>query len=97
MSKNLNTVTSFVDDGESGTDGVLNEKAGTNNDVQDMRRLGKAQVFKVGRHPIRPLPMRAALTPQKQRNFGFMSIFGFAMILMATWQTLLGYVSLLSI
>jgi hypothetical protein len=52
MSKNLNTVTSFVDNGESGTDGVLREKAGTNHDVEDMRRLGKEQLFRVGCHSI---------------------------------------------
>ena len=28
-----------------------------------------------------------------QRNFGFLSIFGFAMILMGTWEAVLGFVN----
>jgi len=51
-------------------DAVLGEKQGTSRDVEDMKRMGKEQLFK--------------------RNFGFLSIFGFAMILMQTWQALLG-------
>ncbi|ETI24991.1 hypothetical protein G647_04361 [Cladophialophora carrionii CBS 160.54] len=51
-------------------DAVVGEKLGTARDVQDMKRMGKEQLFK--------------------RNFGFLSIFGFAMILMQTWQALLG-------
>ncbi|KAK5943161.1 hypothetical protein PMZ80_004167 [Knufia obscura] len=50
------------------------EKAGTVEDREAMRRLGKQQLFK--------------------RNFGFLSIFGFALILMATWQSLLGTIAL---
>ncbi|EXJ77510.1 hypothetical protein A1O3_09737 [Capronia epimyces CBS 606.96] len=60
--------------GESASDEVvLGEKQGTSKDVEDMRRMGKEQLFK--------------------RNFGFLSIFGFAMILMNTWQALLGTVA----
>ncbi|KAJ9603546.1 hypothetical protein H2200_011732 [Cladophialophora chaetospira] len=51
-------------------DVVLGKKEGTSRDVEDMKRMGKEQLFK--------------------RNFGFLSIFGFAMILMQTWQALLG-------
>lgn len=52
MSKNGNTVTSFDEHGENGTGDVSNEKAGTTADVQDMRRLGKEQLFKVSRYLI---------------------------------------------
>ncbi|ORY17270.1 GABA permease [Clohesyomyces aquaticus] len=44
-------------------------KAGTLEDREAMKRLGKEQVFK--------------------RNFGFTSITGFAIVLMATWEVLL--------
>ncbi|EXJ63331.1 uncharacterized protein A1O5_11652 [Cladophialophora psammophila CBS 110553] len=54
-------------------DVVLGEKQGTSRDVEDMKRMGKEQLFK--------------------RNFGFLSIFGFAMILMNTWQALLGTIA----
>ncbi|KAH7112914.1 amino acid/polyamine transporter I [Dendryphion nanum] len=57
-----------VDDGIPET-GV---KAGTVEDREAMRRLGKKQLFK--------------------RNFGFVSIFGFALILSCTWEALLGTV-----
>jgi choline transport protein len=48
-------------------------KAGTLEDREAMRRLGKEQLFK--------------------RNFNFVSILGFALILMATWEALLGTVA----
>ncbi|PSN60203.1 GABA permease [Corynespora cassiicola Philippines] len=48
-------------------------KAGTVEDREAMRRLGKQQLFK--------------------RNFGFLSILGFALILMGTWEALLGTVA----
>ncbi|KAF2729568.1 GABA permease [Polyplosphaeria fusca] len=48
-------------------------KAGTIEDREAMRRLGKEQLFK--------------------RNFTFISLFGFAVLLMGTWETLLGTVA----
>ncbi|KIY02245.1 uncharacterized protein Z520_02383 [Fonsecaea multimorphosa CBS 102226] len=52
---------------------VLDEKTGTVADRNAMARLGKEQLFKAN----------------EQRNFGFVSIFGFALIIMSTWETIL--------
>ncbi|KAK5049998.1 hypothetical protein LTR84_004117 [Exophiala bonariae] len=49
------------------------EKNATAQDIEDMKRMGKKQLFR--------------------RNFGFLSIFGFSMILMNTWQALLGTIA----
>ncbi|KAK5705709.1 hypothetical protein LTR17_021444 [Elasticomyces elasticus] len=48
------------------TPGHEKEKAGTNYDQHDMKRMGKRQDLR--------------------RNFRFLSIFGFTMVLMATWE-----------
>lgn len=42
----------FVHDGETGADAVVGEKSGTTRDVQDMKRLGKAQLFRVWYCPV---------------------------------------------
>jgi hypothetical protein len=36
----------LVDDGEVGADVVIGEKKGTVSDVEDMKRMGKEQLFK---------------------------------------------------
>ena len=51
MDKNAGAVESYVDHDEPGLDTVVGEKSGTNRDVQDMKRLGKSQLFKV-RNPL---------------------------------------------
>ena len=70
-------------------DVVLDGKHGSTRDVEDMKRMGKEQLFKVG--PWFPC-RETQPVDNAQRNFGFLSIFGFAMILMQTWQALLGSV-----
>jgi hypothetical protein len=48
MDKTPEPVTSAVpEDGEMGADVVLDEKKGTVSDVEDMRRMGKQQLFRV--------------------------------------------------
>lgn len=48
MSKELETSSSAVyHDGEAGSDTVVGEKGGTLKDVEDMKRMGKEQLFKV--------------------------------------------------
>jgi hypothetical protein len=47
MDKNPGAVESYVDNDEAGPDATVNEKSGTDRDVQDMKRLGKSQLFKV--------------------------------------------------
>lgn len=39
---------------------------------------------------------RMGKTQELLRNFRFVSIFGFSMILMASWETMLGYVYLIN-
>ncbi len=73
-------------------DVVLGEKSGTSKDVEDMKRMGKEQLFKVGRGAPSSRKEKHIDSAIVQRNFGFLSIFGFAMILMQTWQALLGSV-----
>lgn len=73
---------------------VRDEKGGTAQDIEDMKRMGKEQLFKVlilKALYMEPPENNVDLNPV-QRNFGFLSIFGFAMILMNTWQALLGSV-----
>ena len=73
---------------------VRDEKRGTAQDVEDMKRMGKEQLFKV-------LLLKALYMESPERNVDLKSasailvscpIFGFAMILMNTWQALLGSV-----
>lgn len=40
---------------------------------------------------------RMGKTQELLRNFRFVSIFGFSMILMASWETMLGYILLTSL
>jgi len=40
-------MTSVIEDGEIGGDKVVGEKSGTLHDVEDMKRMGKEQLFKV--------------------------------------------------
>jgi hypothetical protein len=47
MDKNPGAMESYVDNDETGLDAQVNEKSGTNRDMQDMKRLGKSQLFKV--------------------------------------------------
>ncbi|KIV95884.1 hypothetical protein PV10_03485 [Exophiala mesophila] len=70
MNKSIDAVTSNHDAVADSSSDLLDEKRGTVKDTEDMKRMGKQQLFR--------------------RNFGFLSIFGFAMILMSTWQALLG-------
>jgi choline transport protein len=70
-------------------DALVSEKQGTLRDVENMKRLGKDQVFEVR---IRS-PSPTTYAKSSKRNFGFLGIFGFAMILMNTWQALLGVVA----
>ena len=62
MSKELESVTSIEDrrDGESGADLNFDEKRGTNRDVEDMKRMGKEQLFRVCTGPKMNLNSRAA-------------------------------------
>ncbi len=59
-------------------------------DEGDMYRLGKEQELNVGKgsnHSCRPTLMK-----KNQRNFRFISIMGFAVVLMGTWEGQLRYV-----
>jgi len=48
MDKTLNPMTSTLpEDGEMGVDVALDEKKGTVGDVEDMKRMGKQQLFRV--------------------------------------------------
>ena len=64
-------------------------KKGTADDQRDMFRMGKAQELRVSTFFT---SMRESSLTFWQRNFRFVSIFGFSMILMASWETMLGSV-----
>lgn len=68
------------------------EKKGTVDDQRDMFRLGKAQELRVcaPEQILYRNELNVRLTRAPQRNFRFVSIFGFSMILMASWETMLG-------
>lgn len=75
----------------AGDDGAeVSEKKGTPADRHSMWRMGKNQSMRVCSgtapkyHPVRQWLISL------QRNFRFVSIFGFSMILMASWETMLG-------
>lgn len=64
--------------------GLVVEKHGTERDAYDMARMGKVQMLRV-----RPCPTESKLLLNRfQRNFGYYSILGFSMILMATWENI---------
>lgn len=93
MSKTGDLETSvYHPDAETSDDAVVGKKDGTQNDVKDMRRMGKQQKFRVSPREmttVSPLHVKY-ITQVLQRNFGFLSIFGFSMILMSTWESQLG-------
>ena len=92
MSKGAETTALDPRNLSSNEDVFLGEKLGTSRDVEDMKRMGKEQLFKVGPQRFPSIWLHDMLTTIPQRNFGFLSIFGFAMILVQTWQALLGCV-----
>jgi len=64
-------------------DELVVQKHGTENDVQDMARMGKVQSLRV-----KPYQLKSKLSLNScQRNFGYYSILGFSMILMSSWET----------
>jgi hypothetical protein len=69
-------------------DAEITEKKGTSADRHAMWRMGKVQEMRVSCNP----KFGSRSTDAEQRNFRFVSIFGFSMILMASWETMLGYV-----
>ncbi|KAL9004690.1 MAG: hypothetical protein Q9188_002505 [Gyalolechia gomerana] len=60
------------------------QKRGTEHDAHDMARMGKVQSLRVKLCPTKS----KLLLKYFQRNFGYYSILGFSMILMATWENL---------
>ena len=66
------------------TPGHEEEKKGTNHDQRDMVRMGKMQETRVRKEPFEGY--RSLYLHMQQRNFRFLSIFGFTMVLMATWE-----------
>jgi len=48
MDKSIDPVATVVENGEVTPDTYVGEKSGTVRDMDDMKRLGKQQVFKVG-------------------------------------------------
>jgi len=65
----------------------IGEKYGTQHDRKDMNRLGKLQQLRV-RYVFRSSWRRqlTAISPSSQRNFRFLSILGYALILGCTWE-----------
>jgi len=61
------------------------EKRGTGPDQYDMQRMGKTQETKVSSLSANDVDDGSILT-QVQRNFRFLTIWGFTMVLMATWE-----------
>lgn len=67
------------------------EKKGTAEDQRDMFRMGKAQEMRV--NAALDLPRAESFVDgTMQRNFRFVSIFGFTMLVMCSWETMLGSV-----
>lgn len=70
-------------DVETFADSLPSEKKGTAPDQYDMQRMGKTQETKVSLSVmVRPLYVLTII----QRNFRFLTIWGFTMVLMATWE-----------
>jgi choline transport protein len=65
------------------------EKKGTAEDQMDMFRMGKAQEMRVSGSTGTEYNESFADGPP-QRNFRFVSIFGFTMLVMCSWETMLG-------
>src|SRR5271169_2172171 len=83
-------VSQLAGDHEAADDRIMSPlKKGTVEDQRDMYRMGKAQELRVRPQNISRL---ASANGSAKRNFRFVSIFGFSMILMATWETALGLV-----
>jgi choline transport protein len=78
----MQSFTDPYDDGSPVNEGP-SLKQGTVADQLDMQRMGKTQQTKVLRNMKCSHRSRSDLT---QRNFRFLTIFGFTMVLMATWE-----------
>jgi hypothetical protein len=72
-----------VHDTPIGINDNVDEKKGTAADRADMYRMGKTQEMTARTNTCTPLPWANATS---QRNFRLLSIFGFSMILMASWE-----------
>ncbi|KAJ4017451.1 hypothetical protein NW761_015004 [Fusarium oxysporum] len=73
-----------VHDAPIGINDNVEEKKGTAADRADMYRMGKTQETTVRTNTCTLLSWARDIT---QRNFRFLSIFGFSMILMASWES----------